>query len=256
MSWNSFNPENQTLDNDTLTTDGNDTISNATSGLPYDDSPANVKQAILIFRLVLLGLGLIGNALLIFVYIKCSNIITNRLGVYVINICVALIIDLFDGVFWSLKQFGYDHENPEYGFPKIACQLAGIPQMGLPTTSLFFTLMLFDRFFATCLARCYKSCYGSKANAIVLSVLLWLGSFFPHFHNHISRPVVPIRRTAHNSPFLNLIYRAICDQTSVGNSTAGEAQNGSGQRREPGFHRTASQSPVLYADNCHNSPLV
>ena len=174
---------NQTLGNDTeIISDsdsGNDTISNATSqGLPYEDSPANVKQAILIFRLVLLGLGLIGNSLLIFVYIKCSNIITNRLGVYVINVCVALLIDLLDVVIWSLKQFGYDYKNPEYGLPKVVVQIGEIYQMGLPTTSLFFTLMLIDRFFATCFARCYKSCYGSKANAIVLSVLLWLGSFF------------------------------------------------------------------------------
>ena len=156
-------------------------VSNATQSLPYDDSPANVKQAILIFRLVLLGIGLIVNALLIFVYIKCSNIITNRLGVYVINVCVALLIDLLDATLWSLKEFGYNYRNESYGLPKEVVQVATIPQMGLPTASLFFTLMVFDRFFATVTAHCYKSCYGSKANAIVLSVLLWLGSFFMTF---------------------------------------------------------------------------
>ena len=180
-----FNPTNifnnlTNLVTDQFGNDGNQTLANNT-GLPYDESPANVKQAILIFRLVLLGIGLIGNGLLLFVYIKCSNIITNRLGVYVINVCVALIIDLLDVVLWSLKEFGYDYKNPEYGLPKVVVQLFGIPAMGLPTTSLFFTLMLIDRFFATCFARCYKSCYGSKANAIVLSVLLWLGSFFLTF---------------------------------------------------------------------------
>jgi len=188
MSFNNpYNPFNQTynqLDNnsfnntlirDGVTIDGNYTNS---SGLPYDESPANVKQAILIFRLILLGLGLIGNGLVIFVYIKCSNIITNRLGVYVINVCVAVIIDLLDVVIWSLKQFGYDYNNPDYGLPKVVVQLAGLPQIGLPTTSLFFFLMVLDRFFATCFARCYKSCYGSKVNAVILSVLLWLASFF------------------------------------------------------------------------------
>jgi hypothetical protein len=151
--------------------------SNATSqGLPYDESPYNIKQAILIFRLVLLALGLIGNSLLIFVYIKCSNIITNRLGVYVINLCVAVIIDMLDIIYWSLKEFGYDYKN--YGLPEVVVQLVGLPKIGLPTTSLFFFLMILDRFFATCFARCYKSCYGSKPNAIILSILLWLGSFF------------------------------------------------------------------------------
>jgi hypothetical protein len=162
-----------------FTIEDNSTLSNATRGLPYDKSPYNIKQAILIFRVVLLVLGLIGNSLLIFVYIKCSNIITNRLGVYVINICVAVIIDMLDVIYWSLKQFGYDYNN--YGLPKVVVQLAGLSQIGLPTTSLFFLLMIFDRFFATCFARCYKSCYGSKLNAIILSILLWLGSFFLTF---------------------------------------------------------------------------
>jgi len=169
----------QTLLNNNLTIGDNETLSNATHGLPYDESPNNIKQAILIFRLVLLALGLIGNSLLIFVYIKCSNIITNRLGVYVINVCVAVIIDMLDVIYWSLKQFGYDYHD--YGLPKVVVQLAGLPQIGLPTTSLFFFLMIFDRFFATCFARCYKSCYGSKPNAIILSILLWLGSFFLTF---------------------------------------------------------------------------
>jgi hypothetical protein len=169
---------NETLLNNGLTIGDNETSSNTTS-LPYDQSPYNVKQAILIFRLVLLALGLIGNSLLIFVYIKCSNIITNRLGVYVINLCVAVIIDMVDVIYWSLKEFGYDYKN--YGLPKVVVQLAELPQIGLPTTSLFFFLMIFDRFLATCLAHCYKSCYGSKPNAIILSILLWLGSFFLTF---------------------------------------------------------------------------
>jgi len=182
MSLNNFISMNQTYGGEPITVNSSDiydtTNSSNLTGLPYDESPANIKQAILIFRLILLGLGIIGNALLIFVYIKCSNIITNRLGVYVVNVCVAFIIDLLDVVIWSLKQFGYDVADPEYGMPKVVVQLAGLPQIGLPTTSLFFFLMIFDRLFATCFARCYKSCYGSKANAVVLSVLLWLASFF------------------------------------------------------------------------------
>ncbi|XP_054163250.1 uncharacterized protein LOC128961066 [Oppia nitens] len=160
---------------------GNRSLASNSTGLPYDDSPYNVKQAILIFRLILLGLGLIGNSLLIFVYIKCSSIITNRLGVYVVNLCIAFVIDMLDATIWSLKQFGYDYKDPQWALPHLVHQLAGLPQIGLPTTSLFFFLMLFDRLWATCAARCYRSCYGSLANACVLSVLLWLASFFMIF---------------------------------------------------------------------------
>ncbi len=168
---------NVILWNNDWTIGDNETSSNTTS-LPYDQSPYNVKQAILIFRLVLLALGLIGNSLLIFVYIKCSNIITNRLGVYVINLCVAVIIDMVNVIYWSLKEFGYVYKN--YGL--LIDQLAGLSYIGLPTTSLFFFLMIFDRFCATCFAHCYKSCYGSKPNAIILSILMWLGSFFLIFN--------------------------------------------------------------------------
>lgn len=170
---------NLTLVNTTIA-EYNESNSNATSqGLPYDESPHNIKQSILIFRLVLLALGLIGNSLLIFVYIKCSNIIiTNRLGVYVINLCVAVIIDMLDIIFWTLKQFGYDYKDAKYGLPKVVVQMGELPQIGLPTTSLFFFLMIFDRFFATFFSRCYKSCYGSKPNAIIISIIFWLGSFF------------------------------------------------------------------------------
>lgn len=150
------------------------------SGLPWDETPAQIRQYLLIFRLVLLALGLFGNFLLIFIYIKCSSIVTTRLAVYIINLAIAFLIDLIDVVLWSLKEFGINYET-DFGLPPIAIQISRLPTIGLPTTSLFFLLMIIDRFFATFFARCYKGCYGCKPPAILLAIIVWLISFFFYF---------------------------------------------------------------------------
>lgn len=146
--------------------------SNQTSS---DEIPQYLKQPVLIFRLVIFGIGVFSNFLLIFIYIKCSSIITSRLGVYVIHTAVATLFVLIDIVFWSLNEFGI---KPDDYLPSALLPLPQIMQIGVPTASLLFTLMAFDRVFATCCLRCYRSCFGARINAYVLSILVWLISIF------------------------------------------------------------------------------
>lgn len=140
-----------------------------------DEIPQYLKQPVLIFRLVVFGIGVFSNFLLIFIYIKCSSIITSRIGVYFIHTVIATLFVLIDIVFWSLKEFGFDHNDY---LPSALLPLPQIMQIGVPTASLFFTLMAFDRVFATCCVRCYRSCFGSRINAYILSIFVWLISIF------------------------------------------------------------------------------
>lgn len=153
--------------------------SNPNDSLPYDQTPADIRQYLLIFRLVLFGLGTIDTILLLSVYIKCTNIINNCLGVYVANISVAALVDFIDAAIWIIKEFGYQIED--YKLPWWVYKMAKLPQFGLPTASLFFMLLIIDRFFATFFHSCHKGCYGSKINAVFISILIWIGSFFMTF---------------------------------------------------------------------------
>lgn len=147
--------------------------------LSYDQTPADLRQYLLIFRLVLLGIGAFDTILLLAVYIKCTGIISSCVGVYVANISIAALIDMLDVIIWSVNEFGYRLED--YELEPWIYSIAKLPKFGLPTTSLFFLLLIIDRFFATCFSGCYKGCYGSKFNAIFLLLLVWLGSFFMVF---------------------------------------------------------------------------
>lgn len=163
------------------TTDGsNDTEPFNATGLPYDQTPADLRQYILIIRLVLLGIGVFDTLLLLLVYVKCSNIIISSLGVYVANLSLAALIDMVDIGIWALKEFGYQLEDV-YPLPWWAYKLPQLPQFGLPTTSLFLLLLIIDRFFATIAAGCHKGCYGFKPNAVFLTLIFWAGSFFLTF---------------------------------------------------------------------------
>lgn len=154
---------------------------NASSPMPYDQSPSDIRQYMLIVRLVLLGIGSLDTLLLLLVYIKCSNIITSCLGVYVANLSLAALVDMVDVAVWALKEFGYQIEQIQPPLPWWVPRLTELPQFGLPTTSLFLLLLLVDRLFATCFAGCHKGCYGFKPNAVFLTLLVWAGSFFMTF---------------------------------------------------------------------------
>lgn len=153
---------------------------NDTTPLPYDQTPAELRQYLLIFRLVLLGIGSFDTILLLVVYFKCTGIIANCLGVYVANISFAALFVMIDIAIWCGKELGYNIEDYDT-IPQWAYSVAKLPQFGLPTTSLFFLLLILDRFFATCFAGCHRGCYGSKFNAILLLLVVWAGSFFMTF---------------------------------------------------------------------------
>ncbi|KAI2802002.1 hypothetical protein RDWZM_010485 [Blomia tropicalis] len=158
----------------------NSSSSNRTTPLPYDETPADIRQYLLIVRLVLLGIGTFDTLLLLLVYCKCASIITSCVGVYVANISIAALIDMTDISLWALKEFGYRLEDL-YQLPWWVYRIAELPQMGLPTTSLFLMLLIIDRLFATCFAGCHRGCYGYKPSAVVLTILIWIGSFFMTF---------------------------------------------------------------------------
>jgi hypothetical protein len=115
---------------------------------------------------------------------------------------------MLDIIYWSLEQFGYDYKN--YGLPKVVVQMAGLSKIGLPTTSLFLFLMILDRFFATCLPRYYKCCYGSKPNAIVLSIVLWptIFAIFIIFHDILIFPFL-LFLISYINPFVIKLVLAI-----------------------------------------------
>ncbi|OTF71464.1 somatostatin receptor-like protein [Euroglyphus maynei] len=152
---------------------------NESDSLPFDQTPTEIRQYLLIFRLVLLGIGTFDTILLLAIYIKCTGIINNCLGVYVANISIAALIDMIDAAIWSINEFGYKIED--YNLPWWVEKMSKLPQFGLPTVSLFFLLLIIDRFFATCFSNCHKGCYGWKLNAVFIIILIWLGSFFMTF---------------------------------------------------------------------------
>ncbi|KAH7644487.1 uncharacterized protein LOC124495063 [Dermatophagoides farinae] len=154
---------------------------NESDSLPFDQTPADIRQYLLIFRLVLLGIGTFDTILLLAIYIKCTGIINNCLGIYVANISIASLIDMIDATIWSIREFGYKIEDYNQNLPWWMEKLSKLPQFGLPTISLFFMLLIIDRFFATFFANCHNGCYGSKINAIFITILIWLGSFFMTF---------------------------------------------------------------------------
>src|SRR5690625_739472 len=75
---------------------GNGSSRNWTDPLPYDQTPADLRQYLLIFRLVLLGIGTFDTVLLLAVYLKCTGIFTSCLGVYVANFSSAALIDMIN----------------------------------------------------------------------------------------------------------------------------------------------------------------
>lgn len=152
---------------------------NASDSIPWDQTPQDIRQYILICRLILLGIGLFGSIFLLTVYVKCSSIIQNCLGIYVVNLCLATLIDMIDSGIWIVKEFGYQIED--YELPWWVYKIFKLPQFGQPTASLLFTLIILDRFFATFFSNCHHGCFGSKINAIFLSLIIWLGSFFMVF---------------------------------------------------------------------------
>lgn len=153
---------------------------NMTAGLAYDQTPEALQKYLLIFRLVLLGIGTLDTLLLLFVYLKCTSIINGSLGVYVVNISIAALFDFIDVAIWAVRQFGYKLDDvPD--LPWWVYKLPELPAFAMPTISLFMLMLIVDRFFATCFAGCHRACYGSRITAVFVSIALWVGGFFLTF---------------------------------------------------------------------------
>ncbi|KAH9409940.1 hypothetical protein TYRP_009687 [Tyrophagus putrescentiae] len=151
---------------------------NVSHPLPYPETPADIRQYLLIFRLVLLGVGALDTLLLLFVYVKCATIISSSLGVYVANLSIAVLVDLLDVAIWAAKEFGLKLEDLVYPLPQWVYSAQQLPgSLGLPTTSLLLALLLLDRLFATFFAGCHRGCFGFRPTAVVLCLLTWAASF-------------------------------------------------------------------------------
>lgn len=145
------------------------------SPLPYAETPADIRQYLLVARLVLLGVGLLDTSLLLLVYVKCANIISSSLGVYVANLSLAVLLDMLDVGLWAGGEFGLKLETLVYPLPQWVYSLALLPAAGMPTTSLLLLLLLVDRLVATLLAGCQRACCGRKPAAVAASLALaWL----------------------------------------------------------------------------------